>query len=358
MVPIAIDAMGGDNAPRAVIEGAGLALERYSSIRKLLLVGAEDEIRAELSACGIQDNRLEIVHTDQVIGMHEPPAAAIRSKPASSIAVAVDLVKAGRAGSVISAGHTGAAVACTVLKLRTLRGIERPGIATVFPTPSGSFLLLDAGATVNCKAKHLAQYAIMGEIYSREILGVTAPRVGLLNVGSEDGKGNELAKSAFKQIAALPGINFIGNIEGSDLFGGNVDVVVCDGFVGNVVLKSCESLAGAIGQFLKTLLNKTAARQLGAFLCRNAFQEFKELSDYAEYGGAPLLGVNGICIIGHGSSSPIAIRNAIRVAVEALEDRLNDHIVEKVAALMPGNDTTPEANCCAEPAEAKGSQEG
>jgi glycerol-3-phosphate acyltransferase PlsX len=331
MVPIALDAMGGDNAPQAIVQGACEALEHYPQIDKLLLVGDQAAIEAELSALGQTGNsRLEIVHTDQVVDMHESPAAAIRSKPRSSIAVAVDLVKKGQARGVISAGHTGAAVASTVLKLRTLPGVERPGIATVFPSPTGPFLLLDAGANVECKAKHLAQYAVMGEIYAREILGMPEPRIGLLNVGHEEGKGNELSKATYDLIKGLPNLNFVGNIEGRDLFDNSVDVVICDGFVGNVVLKCCESLAKAFGEFLRQLLTRNLKRKVGALLARNAFSEFKDLSDYAEYGGAPLLGVTGVCIIGHGSSSPRAIRNAIRVAMEAVEHHLNDHIAARL----------------------------
>jgi len=334
MVQIAIDAMGGDHAPRAVIEGAGEALARYPRISKLLLTGPQALIESELERIGLKgDERLEIVHTEQVIGMHESPAAAIRAKPRSSIAVAVELVKDGRARGLVSAGHTGAAVASTVLKLRTLPGIERPGIATVFPSPTGSFLLLDAGANVDGKPKHLAQYAVMGEIYAREILRVPSPRIGLLNVGSEAGKGNEQAKQAYDILSAMNGINFVGNIEGRDLFNDTVDVVVCDGFVGNVVLKCCESMAKAFRDFLRNLLSKNPLRMTGALMCKGAFDEFRTLSDYAEYGGAPLLGVNGACIIGHGSSSPVAIRNAIRVAMEAVEHHLNEHIITRVREL-------------------------
>ncbi|MCF7855809.1 MAG: phosphate acyltransferase PlsX, partial [Candidatus Pacebacteria bacterium] len=268
MVPLAIDAMGGDNAPQVVIEGVCDALERFSGIDKLLLVGDRPQIETALQNCRADHrSRIEIEHTDQIVAMDEPPAAAIRSKPKSSIALAVEAVKQGRAGGVISAGHTGAAVASTVLKLRTLPGIERPGIATVFPSPSGCFLLLDAGANVDCKPRHLTQYAVMGEIYAREILNIKKPRIGLINVGDEAGKGNDLSKAAYEEISKLADLNFIGNIEGSALFRGTCDVVVCDGFVGNVILKSCESLAGAFGHFLKKLLVKNPVRQMGAFLC-------------------------------------------------------------------------------------------
>lgn len=334
MVSIAIDAMGGDNAPQVVLEGAAQALDHYPDLGKLFLVGPEDKIRAGLAKFDKDgDARVEIIHTDDYIEMNEPASAAIRRKKKASINVAVSLVKEGRADGVVSAGHTGAAVAATVLKLRTLPGILRPGIATVFPSPKSPFLLLDAGANIDCKPAHLVQYSVMGDIYAREILGMDAPRVGLLNVGGEAGKGNDLTKEAYEQMSNLPGLNFVGNIEGRGLFENEVDVVICDGFVGNVVLKSCESLAGAFGRFLKELLKKNAMRMLGAFLARNAFNDFKRLADYAEYGGAPLLGANGVVIIGHGSSSAPAIRNAIRVAAESVEHHLNDHIVDRIAEL-------------------------
>jgi glycerol-3-phosphate acyltransferase PlsX len=256
-----------------------------------------------------------------------------RSKRKSSINVAVDLVKAGTADAVVSAGNTGAAVASTVLKLRTLPGIERPGISTIFPTPSGHFVLLDAGSTVDCKPMHLVHYAIMGDVYQRHILGTENPRIGLLNVGDESVKGNDLTKQTFKLLSNLKQLNFIGNVEGHDLFTGDVDVVVCDGFVGNVVLKTCESLAGMLGDFLKNSLKKTWVRKFGYLLSRGAYQELRNLADHAEWGGAPLLGVNGVCIIGHGSSSPKAVRNAIRVAGEFVQHQVNTHIVNRVQNL-------------------------
>ncbi len=328
--------MGGDFAPQAVIAGLGEALEHLNGIDKYLLVGDLETMRRELETIGKADDpRLELVASGSVVGMHEPAATALRAKRDSSIAVAAGLVKEGRADAVVSAGHTGAAVAATVVKLRCLPGIERPGIATVFPTPTGPFVLLDAGANVDSKPIHLLHYAVMGEVYARQILHIDNPRVGLLNVGGEDSKGNELTKDAFKLLDSAKQLNFIGNVEGHDLFGGNVDVVVCDGFVGNAVLKCCESLAKALSCMLKDKLMATPARMAGAFLCRNAFREIKDISDYAAYGGAPLLGVDGVCIIGHGSSSPLAIRNAIRVAAEFVDHQVNARIMKRIQVQAP-----------------------
>ncbi len=332
MLTIAVDAMGGDYAPQAVIEGVSDALDRISGIDKLLLVGDRDRISRELNRVGISsDARVEIVHASQVVHMHEPAGNALRSKKDSSITVAAELVKQGRADALVSAGHTGAAVASTVVKLRCLPGLERPGIATVFPTPTGPFVLLDAGANVDAKPLHLVHYAIMGDVYAREILSIAEPRVGLLSVGAEEAKGNELTKEVFKRLSVMSDLKFVGNVEGHDLFSNKVDVVVCDGFVGNVMLKCCESLAKALFLMLREKLTANPVRSAGAFLCRNAFAEIKKTSDYAEYGGAPLLGVDGVCIIGHGSSSPTAIRNAIRVAAEFVKHQVNRHIVTRVS---------------------------
>jgi len=340
MFSIAVDAMGGDYAPRAVVEGVGETLDRSADTCKLLLVGDPQQLEAELTRIGrLGDPRIEVVSASQVIGMDEAPASAIRAKRDSSISVAVRLAREGRAGAVVSAGNTGASVAATVLSFRMLPGIERPGIATVFPSPTGPFVLLDAGATVDCKPTQLLQYAVMGDVYARHILGYSTPRVGLLNVGGEESKGNELTKEAFGLLDALDDVNFVGNVEGNDLFEDSVDVVVCDGFVGNVVLKTSESLAKALGHILKSNLQKTPLRKAGYLLSRKAYHELKQLSDYAEYGGAPLLGVNGVCIIGHGSSSPKAIRHAIRVAGEFLLHQVNERIVKRIERLGLGKPT-------------------
>jgi glycerol-3-phosphate acyltransferase PlsX len=334
MPAIAVDAMGGDYAPRVVIDGIGEWLDRHPGSATLAVVGDEAQVRAELRRIGKEsDPRLTVVHAPDTIRMDEAPAAAVRSKRRSSINVAVDLVKQGQAQAFFSAGNTGACVASTVLKWRVLPGISRPGIATVFPSPEGNFVLLDAGSTVDCDPVNLAHYAIMGDVYCTQILGKPSPRVGLLNVGGEDVKGNDLAKESFKLLSGMSGLNFIGNVEGHDLFSGRVDVVVCDGFVGNVVLKTCESLAVAIGKVLKAKLSKNVVRKLGYVLSRGAYTELKQMVDYAEFGGAPLLGVDGVCIIGHGSSCARAVCNGIRVAEAFVQHQVNDHIAERVQAL-------------------------
>mgnify|MGYP006281125895 CR=1 FL=1 len=334
MITIAVDAMGGDYAPDAVIDGVGRALDATPDTYRFLLVGLEEKLQNSLKRIGKRgDSRIELVHAEEVVHMDDAPAAAMRSKRKSSINVAVELVKEGKAAAVISAGNTGAAVASTVVKLRTLQGIERPGIAPAFPSPSGHFVLLDAGATVDCKPIHLVHYAVMGDVYAQHILGYEKPRIGLLNVGGEQLKGNELTKETYKLLKELPRINFVGNVEGHDLFCDNVDVVVCDGFVGNVVLKCCENLASTLGSMMRQFMKKSIWRKSGYMLARNAFRELKGMSDYAEYGGAPLLGVDGVCIIGHGSSCPRAIQNAIRVAGEFVEHQVNRHIIERIANL-------------------------
>ena len=332
---IAVDVMGGDNAPACNIRGIHQAVTDFPDIRKFLLVGDSQIMKRELDHIqpSIDESRLELVHASQTITMTDPSSTALRQKKNSSITIAAELLKNNQADALVSAGHTGAAVAATVVKTRTLEGIERPGIAAVLPTSTGSsFLVLDVGANVDCKPIHLAQYALLGEAYSRYILRTPEPRVGVLSFGGEDQKGNDLTKNAFKLLKQMP-INFIGNIEGHDLFTNDVDVVVCDGFVGNVMLKACESLARAMSQILKNRMRKSPVRMAGAFLSKNAFRELKELTDHEEYGGAPLLGINGNCIIAHGSSTPKAVRNAIRVAAEMVDNRVNEHILAKVSSI-------------------------
>ena len=327
---IAVDAMGGDYAPEVVIEGVAQALKEYPKIEELVLVGDEAKLTPLIEKNKLKGHsKIRIKHASQVVEMHEPATIALRAKKDSSITVSADIAKAGEVDAIVSAGHTGAAVACSVLRLRTLPGVDRPGIATVFPTVNGHFTLVDAGANPDAIPEHLVQYAVMGEIYTRKVLKIDNPRVGLLSNGEEESKGNELTKATFKLLKKLP-INFIGNVEGHDLFAGNVDVVVCDGFVGNILLKSCESLAKALGGILKDKLTQTPIRKAGALLAKNAFKEAKKVGDYAEHGGAPLLGINGICIIGHGGSSAKAVKNAIRVASECIENQVNDTIVKRI----------------------------
>jgi glycerol-3-phosphate acyltransferase PlsX len=326
---IALDAMGGDFGPPNLVAGAALALREYPHISKLFLVGDTAQIEAELRKLDCNDSRIEIVHSTQVVDMSDSAWSAVRRKKDSSVSRAVDLVKRGQANAIVSAGHTGAAVAASMIKLRTLPGIYRPGIAAVLPTETNVFVLMDAGANIDARPEHLLQYAFMGSVYSSHVLGYKNPTVGLISLGEEDVKGNEMTKEVFK-LLKKSSLNFVGNIEGRHLFEDPVEVVVCDGFVGNVILKTCESISVAIFQWLKHELSRTPMRKLGAFLARESFRTIKDKTNYEEYGGSPLLGVNGICIIAHGSSTPLAIKNALRVAVESIEHQVNPHIIEEV----------------------------
>ena len=328
---VALDAMGGDGAPQNCVAGAVQALQEYSALEKLFLVGDEAILRAELEKHRCRDPRLEIVHTTQVVTMSESAVEAVRRKKDSSISRAVDLVKLGQADAVVSAGHTGAAVAATTIKLRTLEGVDRPGIAALLPTETNLCVLIDAGSNTDARPEHMLQYAVMGAVFSRDVLGYENPAIGLMSIGGEDAKGSEFTKDIFKLLRAS-GLNFRGNIEGHDLFQNPVEVVLCDGFTGNVVLKSCEATAEAVFRWLKNELKKTPLRLTGAMMAKGAFQTIKRKTNYEEYGGSPLLGVDGICIIAHGSSSAKAIKNAIRVAMESIKTRINPKIVEELAS--------------------------
>jgi phosphate acyltransferase len=328
-VKIALDAMGGDFGPPNLVAGAVMALRAYSQITKLFLVGDTSQIEAELKKHGCNNRKIDIVHSTQVVDMSDSAWSAVRRKKDSSISRAVDLVKHEQADAVVSAGHTGAAVAACTIKLRTLEGIDRPGIAAVLPTETNVFVLIDAGANIDATPEHLVHYAIMGSVYSRHVLHYQNPTVGLISLGEEDVKGTEKTKEVFKMLKQSS-LNFVGNIEGRHLFEDPVEVVVCDGFVGNVILKTCESIAVAIFKWLKHELVRTPIRKAGAFLAKDAFLTIKNKTNYEEYGGSPLLGVNGICIIAHGASTPLAIKNALRVAAESIEQQVNPHIVEKI----------------------------
>ncbi len=324
---ISIDAMGGDFAPAEIVAGTLQAAERLKGLDKLFLVGNESAIKAELAKYkGTVPACIEIVHASEVVEMGDSPAVAIRRKKDSSIARAIELVKDGKAGAIFSAGNTGAAVAAATLKLRTLQGVDRPAIATVMPTPDRPFVLLDAGANPDSTPEMIQQYAVMGSIYSREILGVENPSVGLLSIGEEAAKGNETTKKTFGLLEKTH-VNFIGNVESRDLFGGKVSVAVCDGFVGNVVLKTSEAVAKMISRWLKGMFKQNIVRMLGYFFARGVFKEMRAHADPASYGGAPLLGANGVVIIGHGSSNAFATFNGIRVAAEAIDHNLN-HLIE------------------------------
>jgi phosphate acyltransferase len=326
---IALDAMGGDFGPPSLVAGAVMALREYHHIQKLYLVGDQRQIETELEKHRCNDSRIEIVHSMQVVEMSDKAWSAVRRKKHSSVSRAVDLVKHDQADAIVSAGHTGAAVAASIVKLRTLKGIDRPGIAAVLPTQFNVFVLIDAGATIDSRPEHLLQYAIMGSVYSRHVLGYKNPTIGLVSLGEEDVKGTELTKEVFKLLKRSR-LNFVGNIEGRHLFEDPVEVVVCDGFVGNVILKTSESIAVAIFKWLKHELTRTKMRMAGAYVARHAFNDIKRKTNYEEYGGSPLLGVNGICIIAHGASTPLAIKNALRVAAESIEHRVNPHIVEEI----------------------------
>lgn len=328
---IAVDAMGGDYAPREVVAGAVLAAG-LESVETLYLVGDESEIRAELAGLGAISPKIQIRHASEVVEMGEAPAQAVRRKRDSSIGRAVEMVKAGEADAVMSAGNTGAAVAASTLKLRTLTGVDRPAIATVMPTQKHPVVLVDAGANLDCTPQQLVQFALMGSVYSRAILGRERPVVGLLSIGGEDSKGNDVTKKTFASLQKSP-LNFRGNVEGRDIFEGDTDVVVCDGFVGNIVLKTTESTASAVTSWLKRELTANWVRKSACLLLRGAFKSLKRQLDPESYGGAPLLGINGVCIIAHGRSSRHAVYHAIRVAAESVQCHVNDDIIKGIASL-------------------------
>ncbi len=326
---IALDAMGGDYAPRNTIEGAALALKELPEIEKLFLVGDSTAIERELRRLECNDPRIEIFQASEVVAMKESAAKSVRHKKDSSICRAVDLVKNGSAHAVVSAGHTGAAVAACVLKLRTLKGIERPAVACLLPTESKVFVLIDAGANPDSTPENMLQFAIMGAVFSEHALGYKNPSVALMSIGEEDSKGNDVTKEAFKLLKSS-GLNFRGNIEGRDLFENPSEVVVCDGFTGNVVLKTSEAIAHAVFTWLKHELFRTPLRRLGAKLAEGAFRSIQKKTNYEEYGGMPLLGVNGVCIIAHGASSALAIKNAIRAAMQSIKHEINPQILREV----------------------------
>src|SRR5208283_3947247 len=346
---IALDAMGSDRAPKPEIEGAIHAARNYDV--RVLLIGPEDTIKAELDRHPAASRLpIEIVHASEVITMEDKAVQAVRAKRDSSMRVGLRLVREGQAAGFVTAGNTGAAMASAKMVLGALQGVDRPALAAVFPTaPGTAAILLDVGANVDCKPHNLEQFAVMGEIYFRSMFAETRfgdmrssrtgsigrrPRVGVLSIGGEETKGNELTRESFQLLKRLP-LNFIGNVEGRDLFNGHVDVIVADGFVGNVALKVSEGVAGLVRSALKESLKATITRQVGYLLSRSAFIDFKKRIDHTEYGGAPLLGVKGVCIITHGSSNANAIKNAVRVAAESAERQINGSIERGLAALRP-----------------------
>ncbi len=332
---VALDAMGGDHAPAVNIGAALAALRDYPQLHLLYLVGDEAVLTAECVRQGLDPGhrRLRLIHAPETIGMAEPGAKTVRRKKLSSINVAMALVKDGLADAFVSAGNTGAAVAAATLKLRNLPGVDRAGIATAIPNEFGLCHILDAGANPEAKPEHLVTYAVMGTAFSRNVLGVKNPRVGLMSNGEEDEKGTAFTKETFRLLKQTPGIHFIGNVEGGDLFESELDVVLCDGFVGNIMLKSIEATAKAVSKWLKTEIKGNPLRLCGAVLAHGAFKALKKKSSYETYGGSPLLGVNGVVIIAHGSSTALALRNAIRVAMETVSNRVNAHIEESLAAI-------------------------
>jgi len=329
---IAVDAMGGDHAPREIVMGA---LEASRDGIEVILLGDSDSILKELGSN--KRDLIDIVHTTETIAMGEQPANAVRKKKDSSIVRAVQLVKEGKASAFVSAGSTGAVMAAALLGLGRIKGIDRPAIASVIPGKKGGTVLLDVGANMDCKPKNLQQFGIMGYLYADRILGIDNPRVGLLNVGEEESKGNELTLESFPLLKES-GVNFIGNVEGRDIFNGMADVVVCDGFVGNVVLKAGEGLAMSLMRMMKEELTRNWLSKMGTALALPGLKEIRKRVDYAEYGGAPLLGVNGVVIVCHGSSSAFAVRNAIRVAaggvssglVYAIRQNVESNLTQKV----------------------------
>jgi glycerol-3-phosphate acyltransferase PlsX len=330
MVTIAVDAMGGDDAPKAEVEGAIRAV-RAMDVR-VILVGKQEIVRQELERH--ENSRhlpIEVRHASEVVTMEDSAAKAVRQKRDSSIRVAARLVRDGLADGFVSAGNTGAVMATAKIVQTMLPGVDRPALASAFPTLKGTpVVVVDVGANVDCTPNMLAQFAVMGDIYSRVIFRTHRPRVGLLSIGEEEHKGNELTRAATPLLKALP-IRFIGNVEGRDIYAGDTDVIVCDGFIGNVALKVSEGLVEMVYQMLRESLEATITRKIGYVLARTAFKEFKKRVDYSEYGGAPLLGVKGVCIITHGRSNANAIKNAIRVAAEFAEGKINEKIEAELA---------------------------
>ncbi|NTW05447.1 MAG: phosphate acyltransferase PlsX [Peptococcaceae bacterium] len=330
---IAVDAMGGDYAPREIVLGA---LEAVRDGYEIILVGDREKILAELDSIdkkGLNPDSIEILHTTEVIDMDEHPAAAVRRKKDSSIVRSIQILKEGKVSAFVSAGNTGAVMTSALLGLGRIKGIERPAIASVLPSQKKGTVFLDVGANLDCKPKYLVQFAIMGSLYAEKILGITRPKVALLNVGVEECKGNELTQAVYLQLKEEE-INFVGNIEGRDIFKGDINVIICDGFVGNIVLKTCEGLASSLMSMLKEELARNWLFKIGTVLALPALKRIGKKVDYTEYGGVPLLGVNGVVVVSHGSSNSYAVRNAIKVAAEAAGSNLVASITESIATRL------------------------
>jgi glycerol-3-phosphate acyltransferase PlsX len=324
MIWIAVDAMGGDEAPRNIVEGS-LAAARHFDLG-VLLVGSARAIEAELARAGDVDPRaVQVVDAPDVVTMEEAPVAALRRKPSASIKVAADAVARGDASALVSAGHTGATVMAAHGAFGMLPGVDRPALAVTIPTKRRPAVLLDVGASTGCRPQHLLQFAVMGEMYTRTVLGTESPRIGLLSIGEEASKGNELTREAHRLLKAAP-LNFVGNVEARDVFSGDADVIVCDGFTGNIALKISEGLVGLVEGLLGEELSSTITMRVGSLLTRRALRHFRRRVDYSEYGGAPLLGVAGVTIVGHGRSSAKAVRNAVAMAYRLAADRFVERI--------------------------------
>jgi glycerol-3-phosphate acyltransferase PlsX len=333
---VALDAMGGDYAPSVTVEGAVETVDEHADI-EVILIGDEAVIRRELGSKRYHANRISVRHASQVVEMQDSPTAAVRKKKDSSIRIGIDLVKSGEADAFVSAGHSGVVMATSLLLLGTSKEVDRPAIATIMPTLRDTFVLLDAGANVDCKPENLLQFALMGNTYCKLLLGRPRPKVALLSIGEEDTKGNELTKIAFRLIRGTA-LNFIGNIEGKDIFSGKADVVVCDGFIGNIALKISEGLAETILKMLKREITSVSTGRIGYLMMKPAIRNFKKRTDYDEYGGAPLLGINGTCIISHGRSTSKAIKNALRVAADYASKRVYEAISEDIKSHLHGRE--------------------
>ena len=330
MIKIAVDAMGSDNSPQSEVEGAVQAARTWPV--SIVLVGKEPILAPLLKQTGGDGLPIEIHHASQVVLMDEPPAVALRKKRDSSVRVAAELVRTGKASGLVSAGNTGAVMAISKTVMGVLQGVDRPALAAVVPTLTGHAVLLDVGANVACKPHHLVQFAIMGHLFSKKIVGISTPRVGLMSVGEEESKGNELTKEVHKNLKKIS-LNFIGNVEGRDLYNGRADVIVCDGFTGNVALKTSEGLIEAVLKLLGDELSSNLQSKVGALLTQQSFKRLKKRLDYSEYGGAPLIGLRGVTIICHGRSSSNAIKNAVRVAKEYAESQVNAKLEAELSQL-------------------------
>jgi glycerol-3-phosphate acyltransferase PlsX len=329
MIKIAVDSMGSDNSPFSEVEGAIQAAKAFGV--HVILVGKESLLTPLLKESGGEGlSSIEIRNATQVISMEEPPTSAIRKKKDSSIRVTAELVRDKVASGLVSAGNTGAVMAISKMVFGAVPGVDRPALAAILPTLAGHAVVLDVGANITCKPRHLVQFAVMGHLFSRKIVGITSPRVGLMSVGEEESKGNELTKEVYRALKQLH-LNFIGNVEGRDLYNGRADVIVCDGFTGNVALKTSEGLIEAVLKLLKDELSRNLKAKLGALLSQQSFKRLKKRLDYAEYGGAPLLGLRGASIICHGRSSSHAIKNAIRVAKEYAENQVNAKLEDELS---------------------------